>query len=124
MSWFSWFKRKENKNKSTYLLDERSHTCHFFQDCEIKSDNVRAVKGDDWPIKYFKYSVCPVCSERNTKDLNDGIKWMFTGMFMYVALKEAGLEKDEKALNTAREALQEMWDEEHGNDKRLQNLKT
>ena len=109
----SWFKRKERKAKSVYLLDEKSHTCHFFENCELKSDDVKAVKGDDWSIKYFKYSVCPVCDKQNTKDLSDGIKWMFTGIFAWPALKEAGLEKDEKAIKTVKEVLQEMWDEEH-----------
>jgi len=112
-----WFKRKEKKPKSTYLLDEVSHTCHFFQDCKLKSDNVKKVIGDDWSIKYYDYPVCPTCSERNKRDLNDSIRWMFSGLITYVILKEAGLDKDEKAIEIARNALKEQWDKEHADDK-------
>jgi hypothetical protein len=108
-----WFKRKEKKAEATYLLDEVSHTCHFFHDCKIKSNDTKAVKSDDWVMKHFQYPVCPTCSERNTKDLNDSIRWMFSGLIMTVTLKEAGLDKDEETLKMVREVMKEQWDKEH-----------
>jgi hypothetical protein len=113
MKWFKW-KAKENTGASAhYFLDEGNHTCHFFQDCKLKGDSIRAIPGKDWALKYYRYVVCPECASRNTKDLYEGIKWTLMGALVAHALKETGKDKDPEAIKMVKEALQDMWDKEH-----------